>query len=1280
MKNRSLRLEITVNSSEPQLLEGLDLWLQMGLIGESQVRFVAKHYLTCSLPEPVREVASISEGTPPRDFAPEAILPVRKTTVTPLRPNFISQTWQSFKDEISVRWFLFLGLFCVIIGSVGLAATQWQRFPDALQYGVLWAYTLIFWGVGLWLTRQENLQLTAQTLQTIAIVLIPVNFWAMDALWKNPWEWITVAIAASTLTGIYFLYRQSSQNILLFGNFLGLSYLHWGWKLPSYPAIAVYIGIIATAIILRFFPLEQTRTSPVKIGRGIVIYALSVLLIRAIFVVHLPIQQLGLAIGVCGWLFQKEKVRKREGERERGREGEGEKNADSWSLVTVNETIGAILLLIGWLVGVGESFPWQAMVVSLLALHFFAQRLRRDWLRKDLLVIFIIGVQAHFLIGRLIPLGFKQEALAISVQIAHSEAFPWTVYSLTLFPYLIFFVWLTGWLYRREKSQLAAFGEWLTLWLGIVLTAISLYNPTWRSLNLFLSTATLVYVVYHRTPLRVALLYFTHLVGLLAICSAIDWWFPSLSISAWASILLGLMLVEWGISTRTESQTIERVWYRSCWHMGFVLASASYPLFWERVETFFVTGVNQPIVLLWLLAPLTLTGVAMQTQKKRRRSAAQFSSYFLIFAQFLMLWQPSTRFIGLGVASGLMLVNSNYFRHQLAAALQIGFSLSFVVALLWGKLSGSAWFLFGAIAISTLWLLSIWLRQKHHFLASLYRKAADSWAAIICLFELTLLTFKSLSSYLDFPLPHWHYLVTPIVIGGAIFYRYRQQLSDRIIYWIIWAGQLTIYEGIVLLNGSKLTVATVNTILGLFSLFLTNWLFERQSHLTRFNSLKILPLLLVLLGVGWRWEEFNDYTGLLTLAAAITGLGISYRFPTKAIAYLSLMGISLGCYEIVIYQMLQATGGSPADGLTILAIVAAAIALFYRLLATFLQSRDINNFLNLSLNEIKITAHIHWALGSILKILSAAIALENEPRLSTVSIAISVILATYALIQGRDPETRRDRTFSDWWIYVGLVEFVATVVYARLLWEQLSILDPFRVIITCIIALLIYQIPWRNLGWESNPWHRFALIIPTVSILITIEEISYLSLFIAAAFYVRIAFRQKEIRWTYVSLGFIDWAIARFLVENNLTDILYYASIVGLSLLYIAQFDPTLSQPQQRSNRHILRISGSGIICLIALLFHQHTGGITPTIISLITIFFGLGLQIRAFLFIGTMTFILTGFYQLVVLSFEYSLAKWIIGLVVGIIFIVIAANFERRREEIIRVLQNWFEKLERWQ
>ncbi|NJQ96897.1 MAG: hypothetical protein HC784_02755 [Hydrococcus sp. CSU_1_8] len=282
-----------------------------------------------------------------------------------------------------------------------------------------------------------------------------------------------------------------------------------------------------------------------------------------------------------------------------------------------------------------------------------------------------------------------------------------------------------------------------------------------------------------------------------------------------------------------------------------------------------------------------------------------------------------------------------------------------------------------------------------------------------------------------------------------------------------------------------------------------------------------MPLIFALLGIFWRWDEFNTYTGLLTLGAALTGIGVGYRLRGKVITYCSLIGISLAGYELVIYQMLQSSGGNPADGLTILAFVAAAIALIYRLFATLLQSRDRNNFLNLSLTEIKITAHSHWALGSILKILAAGLATENPPQLRSLGIAISLLLAIYALIQGRDPQTR-NRTASDWWVYVGLVEIVATTVYARLIWQQLSILDPFRVIIVCIVALFIYQIPWRSLGWELTPWHRFAASIPALTTLVTIEDISYLSLLVVAAFYGRIALRQKEIRWTYISLVFID--------------------------------------------------------------------------------------------------------------------------------------------------------------
>jgi hypothetical protein len=64
---------------------------------------------------------------------------------------------------------------------------------------------------------------------------------------------------------------------------------------------------------------------------------------------------------------------------------------------------------------------------------------------------------------------------------------------------------------------------------------------------------------------------------------------------------------------------------------------------------------------------------------------------------------------------------------------------------------------------------------------------------------------------------------------------------------------------------------------------------------------------------------------------------------------------------------------------------------------------------------------------------------------------------------------------------------------------------------------------------------------------------------------------------------------------------------------------------------------------------------------------------------VETISFILTVFYHLFILIFEYSLLKWIVGLTLGIILIGIAANFERRREQIISAFQNWFLQLNQW-
>ena len=46
-----LKIELTIQAENPQLLEGLDLWLRLGLISDAQVKRICQYHLVCSLPE-----------------------------------------------------------------------------------------------------------------------------------------------------------------------------------------------------------------------------------------------------------------------------------------------------------------------------------------------------------------------------------------------------------------------------------------------------------------------------------------------------------------------------------------------------------------------------------------------------------------------------------------------------------------------------------------------------------------------------------------------------------------------------------------------------------------------------------------------------------------------------------------------------------------------------------------------------------------------------------------------------------------------------------------------------------------------------------------------------------------------------------------------------------------------------------------------------------------------------------------------------------------------------
>jgi hypothetical protein len=1325
-----IRLTLTTKTSHPELLAGLEELLRLGLIGERQVQQLCLK-LVCPLPQPTvirtASTTSAQESSQPlirrrlpeldTDFAPdEPAAPARRQPSQ--QPSWIEQRWQSLQAELSLRWLLFLGVFMVVVSSGVLAASQWQNFPAAGQYGVLFGYTLCFWGISYWATQQSNLRLTAQTLQIVTLLLVPVNFWAMDGfrLWRHPLDWIVVAFATAVLSAItVFLWKRKQQSPLPIINYLGLSYLHWGWGVLGFPLIAVYLGIGGT--IAAFYSGCRKRNSSLLNNWAaflIVIYGIGVLLFRGIFVTGIEFKQLGLAIGACGWFLcwmqQRISTHKLQ---------TPESEAQSSPLTP----LGGGLLFLGWLVSVGEAVPWQAIAVSGLGLWLLYSRLQRFWHRTDLAAIFGIGLQTIWLLWRLIPSNIQTQLVVSATQLTDSQDTPYALLSLILFPYLILFVGLTDWLYRQQQRHLAEFGDAIALCFATILTVISSVNPLLRTLNLLNSTITLAIITKRRESLalthnRKLLIYLTHITGITTILCAIEYWLPNLNLGIWAAILLILMVAEWGFSINNEQSRVaptanpqsplpiphSPIWRDSAWHIGLGLAGLSYTLLYLNSSASFVNPVANPKEwgLLWLIVPLSLTGVAARTPHSKRKLASTLSVVALAMAQLLTLLIPGARLIGLGVATSLMLVNTRYLRRHDAAVITIGFGLTFLGMVLWEGIPGlpplslSGWLVAGAIALTSLWLCRSWALRRAVGtrqvlpLLQIYAKAADDWAIALCSVELILLTLHSLSVYWRFISPAVPVLIAGVITMGAIAYRSLPQPSSWAIYAMGWSLELLTAEGLGFLSeASVINLAVANLALGLIAQLVGDWWRRRKGLRNVPISWHVIPLLYGILGAVLRWGTFTSWTGLFSLALALIFIGVGRRREEfKPLVYLAVFGVSVSAYELLFYQLSQASGGGTGDGLIAMATLGTGIMYAYRVLSPWLTQ-----YLHLTRDELKVIAHLHWAWSSCLLIAATA-----NPIVSgmMVGFGTGAFLVQYAIFQGRNHPSNGEgannpsqtspyqggaRGGGEIWVYLGFLEAFGM----RLYWLSTPVahllggpLVPWKSAIAAMFAYFLYFLPWENWGWSKRPWQLAAIIVPLIAIGETPNASHPVSVLIVAGFYIFLAIVNQQIQFTYISAVLIDWIFLRWFWHLQLGELLWYVIPLGLSLLYIAQVDPYLKQAEQKEARHFLRLLGSGVICLVALWSNQWSGLVTGAI-AVLVIFAGLGLRVRAFLFVGTATFLVNAFYQLGILIFDYPISKWVIGLLAGIAFIWIAATFETRREQITVLLRNWMSELQNW-
>ena len=139
--DRPLLIRIAFQKAmQPELLQGLEVWLQLGLISEEQVRLIGQDYLSCTLPSREAssgrvatarssgELMSVGQGDDRADFLPPPPSPSRSKQAVAIRhpPSLVGRTLQAFMAEISVIWLLFLGVFLVVVSSGVLAASQWH--------------------------------------------------------------------------------------------------------------------------------------------------------------------------------------------------------------------------------------------------------------------------------------------------------------------------------------------------------------------------------------------------------------------------------------------------------------------------------------------------------------------------------------------------------------------------------------------------------------------------------------------------------------------------------------------------------------------------------------------------------------------------------------------------------------------------------------------------------------------------------------------------------------------------------------------------------------------------------------------------------------------------------------------------------------------------------------------------------------------------------------------------------------------------------------------------
>ncbi|MEM9214989.1 MAG: hypothetical protein AAGD25_11655 [Cyanobacteria bacterium P01_F01_bin.150] len=1410
-------LTIRPKVNDPNLLEGLDAWVKLGLISDQWVRENCQQYLSCAvtlsdcLPVESQVSAATASASPAVITAkakPTFVAATASTKASPPKPPLIPRLTQAVMDNFSITWLLFLGVFLVVLSSVVLAASKWQTVSPPGQYSILFLYTLAFWGVGTWTQRQANLRLTSRMLRIATLLIIPINFWMIDGLglWSSVLGWGIGIIAAIALSAMILALVQtkSSTSFLAAVNTIALSGLHWGWDIPPMPLIATYVGTVGTALLVSRYqvtyfkgrkekpkvddgvedadqPEASLERDGVPLGLIAIAFATFLLVIRAVTVGQVPWSQLGLAIGLCGWVL-------------------------SWISRTPTHTGGdlwlkggAKLLLLGWLVSVNANPPWQALIVSGLGLWLLGDRLLRHWRSIDLIALFMVGLQLLWLMERLVPGIWRDYLLDLCIRLSGNQGMPTALVGLTLFPYV--WVMLAGgqYLRQRQKQRLSRQADWMALGLGSCLTIISLSNPMTRSLSLLASTITVGIVrrqAHHHqsivpfeesteestqpstkksTEKALIWAYSIHSLSLATLLSWIELLMPTLTPIQWGVILVILTGFEWGIYSHLAVSASQQ----TTWIIGLGLGAIAYGLF--------LTDPYNPLCTAWLLVPPMLIYVghrslkarpilrqtnqtdsssrpaqASQKQASKTQSITKFiTSPHLIFQSTDIQFSPQLA----GWLSTLALIAGQPLLFNIDGANGWIFGFNALTLFLGVPLTRSLWtasLSLGSAVLGLwvttyqlgfdnqqlylwsftpglLWVLRSLLHCQSSLMATLYRRASNGWAIAITTILLlggNIYTFLLYASFVS-PKDAWQAAIASVLLLCSLLYRSlnRSSLSIWGREWtylgIAWITGLLTAQLNSSLHGTATTLGSALLSLGLISqLLLPNQkqaerqktgkkaegrrqkakeptpspsqegnrpnsptlqlsnsptpslphsltpqpskIHNPQSKIQNSPTL-LIPLFYGILGWSLSQIPFTASTGLYTLAFAFIAIGIGRRNPRwKALTILAAGIITMAAYQLLIYQMQQASEGKSGDGLMILAGLGLGLTIFYGVGAWGRFKPWFQTYLQLSINDVSAIGHCHWFLSTGLGVLAVI-----SPR-SLLGDGLGSItflaLAAYALAWGRQRSPE--------WTFVGIWQLIGAIAFTLYSFVPSDAVVTWGGAIASCVAFILYKLPWQRWGWPPKPWAQSTLVLPSIVMVLTAQDTNIPSILIVAAFYAWLAKSTGRIRISYLSIGFISWALLWFISLQDWTRLLWVSLDVGGAILYIAEVDPALSNhADSRQTRHILRTLATGLICF-ASVYQSESSPWTAVFtlgFSLVLIAVGIQLKTRAYLFVGTGTLLFEVLRYTRQFIGQHPLQIWAVGIFLGLALIWIAATFEARRNQVQSAFNHWQTELASW-